>query len=203
MSKIDIFIDYTCPWVAQIFPWIIDVLSKDKSIIVNWRSFPLEQINNELDEWKCWDQDENYISRGLWALRGGIAARMMGDNYHNQYMAKILNEKHVKRTDIRPRRTIIGIAQKLNFPDKFTNLLDDKSRLHEISEDYMYAESLGVFGTPTFLFDDTHVAFLKTFTPPKSDSLPFFNNFYQMAALKNYFGELKRPQPPWPRYARD
>lgn len=203
MPKIDIFIDYTCPWVAQIFPWIIDVLSKDKSIIVNWRSFPLEQINNELDEWKCWDQDENYISRGLWALRGGIAARMMGDNYHNQYMAKILNEKHVKRTDIRPRSTIIGIAQKLNFPDKFTNLLDDKSRLHEISEDYMYAESLGVFGTPTFLFDDTHVAFLKTFTPPKSDSLPFFNNFYQMAALKNYFGELKRPQPPWPRYARD
>ena len=177
MSKIDIFIDYTCPWVAQIFPWIIDVLSKDKSIIVNWRSFPLEQINNELDEWKCWDQDENYISRGLWALRGGIAARMMGDNYHNQYMAKILDEKHVKRTDIRARRTIIEIAQKLNFPDKFTNLLDDKSRLNEISEDYMYAESLGIFGTPTFLFDDTHVAFLKTFTPPKSDSLPFFNNF--------------------------
>ena len=50
MSTFDIFIDYTCPWVAQIYPWIVDVLSKDKSLKVNWRSFPLEQINNELDE---------------------------------------------------------------------------------------------------------------------------------------------------------
>tara|TARA_Y100000768_G_scaffold362020_1_gene320508 strand:- start:60 stop:671 length:612 start_codon:yes stop_codon:yes gene_type:complete len=203
MSKFDIFIDYTCPWVAQIFPWIMDIMQKDKNLQVKWRSFPLEQINNELDEWKCWEQDENYISRGLWPLRGGIAARMISNECHNEYMATILDLKHIKHHDIRSRGAIIDIAEKLNFPIKFTDFLDDPLRLQEISEDYVYAESLGVFGTPTFIFDDTNVAFLKTFTPPKSDSLPFFNNFYQMAALKNYFGELKRPQPPWPRYAKD
>ena len=203
MSKFDIFIDYTCPWVAQIFPWIMDVLQKDSTLVINWRSFPLEQINNEIHDWKCWEQDETYISRGLWPLRGGIAARMIGHKYHNEYMAKILEEKHVKHKDVRSRETIIDLAQKLSFPNKFTDFIDDETRLKEISEDYIYAESLGVFGTPTFLFDDTHLAFLKTFTPPKSDSVSFFNNFYQMAALKNYFGELKRPQPPWPRYAKD
>ena len=203
MSKFDIFIDYTCPWVAQIFPWIMDVLEKDNNYQATWRSFPLEQINNQDDDWKCWDQDDDYISRGLWALRGGIASRILGDEYHNKYMAFVLNEKHIKHKDIRSREAIINISNELNFPLKFEELIDDKTRLQEISQDYTYAQSLGVFGTPTFIFENEHVAFLKTFTPPPKDSISFFNNFYQMAASKSYFGELKRPQPPWPRYAKD
>jgi predicted DsbA family dithiol-disulfide isomerase len=120
---------------------------------------PRDKYNNEIDGWKCWEQDETYISRGLWPLRGGIAARMIGHKYHNEYMAKILEEKHVKHKDVRSRETIIDLAQKLSFPNKFTDFIDDETRLKEISEDYIYAESLGVFGTPTFLFDDTHLAF--------------------------------------------
>ncbi|MFL2664857.1 MAG: DsbA family protein [Dehalococcoidia bacterium] len=203
MSKFDIFIDYTCPWVAQIFPWIMDVLRKDNTYQVSWKSFPLEQINNQDDGWKCWDQSEDYISRGLWALRGGIASRMLGEQHHNKYMAMILNEKHIKHNDVRTRDSIINISKELDFPTKFIDLMDEKSRLKEISEDYQYAESLGIFGTPTFLFENKYVAFLKTFTPPKDDSISFFNNFYQMAESRSYFGELKRPQPPWPRYAKD
>ena len=40
---------------------------------INWRSFALEQVNSKEDEdWKAWEQDSDYTSRGLWALRGGI-----------------------------------------------------------------------------------------------------------------------------------
>jgi len=57
----------------------------------------------------------------------------------------------------------------------------------------------GIFGTPTFIFEDGTAAFLKTFTPPEDDSLAAFENMVMMARNRPYFGELKRPQPPWPQ----
>ena len=38
---------------------------------IEWRSFALEQVNSkEGDGWKAWEQGSDYVSRGLWALRG-------------------------------------------------------------------------------------------------------------------------------------
>ena len=172
---------------------------------INWRSFALEQINSkEGDDWKAWDQGPDYVSRGLWALRGGIAARAQGTEAHNAYMEKILHIKHVEREDIRSREAVIAVAGAagLNVPD-FTTVLDDPKSLQEIGEDHESAVELGVFGTPTFVFEDGTSAFLKMFTPPEGEAMGAFNDFMGIASGRKYFGELKRPQPPWPRDARD
>ena len=186
-------------WLAMVKEELGDGLQ------INWRSFALEQVNSkEGDDWKAWEQGSDYTSRGLWALRGGIAARAQGTEAHNTYMEKILDIKHVEREDIRSRESVIAVADAagLNMSD-FTAVLDDPTSLREIGEDHESAVEIGVFGTPTFVFENGTSAFLKMFTPPEDEAMGAFNDFMGIASGRNYFGELKRPQPPWPRDARD
>ena len=69
-------------WLAM----VKDELGEDLQI--NWRSFALEQVNStQGDNWKAGEQGPDYVSRGLWSLRGGIAARQQGSGIHNEYMA--------------------------------------------------------------------------------------------------------------------
>ena len=172
---------------------------------IKWRSFALEQVNSkEGEEWKAWEQGTDYVSRGLWPLRGGIAARSISEQAHGDYMEAILHAKHVEREYVRSRESVIEIAKSASIDlDKFVAAIDDPETLVQIGQDHEEAVSLGVFGTPTFVFEDKSTAFLKMFTPPEEDTISVFNNFIGIAANKKYFGELKRPQPPWPRGARD
>jgi len=39
--------------------------------------------------------------------------------------------------------------------------------------------------------------------PPEEESMGAFKDFMGIASSRKYFGELKRPQPPWPRGVRD
>lgn len=186
-------------WLAKVKEELGDDLE------VNWRSFALEQVNNkEGDDWKAWEQDDDYVSRGLWPLRGGIAARAQGTVAHNDYMEKILHAKHVEREDVRTRESVLQIAASADLDiAKFTEVLDDPETLALIGADHEEALTHGVFGTPTFLFEDGSSAFLKMFTPPEDEAMSAFNDFMGIASGRKYFGELKRPQPPWPRNARD
>ena len=186
-------------WLAR----VKEELGEDLEI--NWRSFALEQVNSkEGDDWKAWEQGDTYVSRGLWPLRGGVAARAQGTDAHNEYMEKLLRAKHVEREDVRTRESIIYIAVAAGLDvEEFTRVIDDPSTLTRIGEDHEVALEYGVFGTPTFVFEDGTAAFLKMFTPPEDESLSAFNDFMSIASSRKYFGELKRPQPPWPRGSKD
>ena len=52
--------------------------------------------------------------------------------------------------------------------------MNEDSIRHNIARDHEYADSLGIFGTPTFVFDDGEVVFLKTFPPAPEDSVAEF-----------------------------
>ena len=137
-------------------------------------------------------------------MRGGIAARAQGTDAHNAYMETVLRQKHVEREDIRSRDAVIAVATAASLDlARFTEVLDDPESLRTIGEDHETAVAIGVFGTPTFVFEDGTSAFLKMFTPPEEETMGAFNDFMGIASGRKYFGELKRPQPPWPRDARD
>ena len=87
--------------------------------------------------------------------------------------------------------------------NEFTEVLDDSKTLKAIGNDHEHALELGIFGTPTFVFQNGFSAFLKMFTPPKNEAMSAFEHFMGIAKERKYFGEIKRPQPPWPRGAGD
>ena len=172
---------------------------------IEYRSFVLEQANSENGEgWKAWEQGEDYVSRGLDSLRGGAAARRQGREAHNAYMLAVLEAKHVRREDIRSFDAVATCAKTVGLDEeRFAKDFNDPAILEEIARDHEYAVGEGVFGTPTFKFEDGSLAFLKMYTPPESETMASFRNFVGIANGRKYFGELKRPQPPWPRGALD
>ena len=86
--------------------------------------------------------------------------------------------------------------------DRFRQDLSDRSLLQEIARDHTEAvERYGVFGTPTFVFENGATAFLKMFIPPEEEAVPFFREFCSTFGSRLYVGEVKRPQPPWPKGA--
>ena len=79
----------------------------------------------------------------------------------------------------------------------------DPTLREKVGHDHEEAVSRGVFGTPTYVFEGGRVAFLKAFAPPAEDAVSEFEHFVAIASHRNYIGELKRPQPPWPKGALD
>ncbi len=198
--NLTVYFDYTCPWVRQAGLWLrmVDTALKER-FRLNWRCYLLEQINSSTPGWKALEQDSGYTSRGIWPHRGGLAARIQGKEEHWKYAEAIFELKHVRREDVRSRESILGIGKIAGLDmDRFTNDLDSPTRLEEINTQHTEAENMGIFGTPTFVLEDGSAAFLKTFTPPEEEALEMFEAMLSLISRPR-FGELKRPQPPWPK----
>ena len=54
-----------------------------------------------------------------------------------------------------------------------------------------------------FVFENGNTMFVKAFIPPEGDAVAEFEHFVAIAKHRNYIGEIKRPQPPWPKGALD
>ena len=200
-ENINVYFDYTCPWVRQAGYWLM-AIEKQSLVSINWKPYLLEQQNSEFDDdWKAWDQDlDHYVSRGIWPHLGGIAARKISIDAGYKYMEAIFEEKHVKRNDIRSKEYIIEIAKKIDiYSIEFQNDMYSSDSLELIAKSHEEAASKGIFGTPTIEFDDDNSVFLKTFTPPNEDYSKFYESLKNITFNNTYFGELKKPQPPWPK----
>lgn len=168
---------------------------------IEWRSFSLEQANSkEGDDWKSWEQGPEYESRGVPALRASEAARGQGVELHNNYVLALLKARHVDRADIRQQQTLVDVARDSGLDvERFESDLDDPRLLAQIGRDHETAAAEGVFGTPTYVFEDARPAFLKMFAPPEEQAMEVWQSFVGLARDVDLLGELKRPQPPWPK----
>jgi hypothetical protein len=44
---------------------------------------------------------------------------------------------------------------------------------------------------------------MKTFIPPEGEAVEVFDSFVSLFGGRTYIGEIKSPQPPWPKGAVD
>jgi hypothetical protein len=173
---------------------------------ITWKSFVLDQINSKKgSDWKLWEQDGAYEdSRSLLSLHAGESAKLQGRDAFERFHVALLVARHGgRRLSLTDRDALVGVAREVGLDvPRFEQGLDDRGLLENIARDHKEAvEQHGVFGTPTFLFENGTSAYLKSFVPPEDDSVDFFNHFVALFADRAYVGEIKRPQPPWPKGA--
>jgi hypothetical protein len=173
---------------------------------ITWKSFVLDQINSKKgSDWKLWEQDGAYeASRSLLSLHAGESAKLQGRDAFERFHVALLVARHGgRRLSLTDRDALVGVAREVGLDvPRFEAGLDDRGLLENIARDHKEAvEQHGVFGTPTFLFENGTSAYLKSFVPPEDDSVDFFNHFVAIFADRAYVGEIKRPQPPWPKGA--
>lgn len=199
--KIEIYYDYSCPYVHAAALWMRDVKATlAAQLEIDWKYFPLEQVNSsEGPDWKLWEQPMDYPSRGRMAFHGAVAARRQGEDAFLRYHYSLLEAKHVDGKNHGRKNVILETAKRadLNIAD-FKDALDDARLLSEIGSDYEHGRNkLGVFGTPTFVFPGGESAYLKMRPPaPAEDAMEFWDLFVKTVVERPYITEIKRPTKP-------
>ena len=185
--------------------WLNNVKSTygDK-LEITWRNFSLEQVNSkEGPEWKAWEQGEVSERRSMVAAMAGGAARRQGEELFAKFHLELLKARHSGegRISLSDDGPIVELAEEVGLDvERFKRDLQDPELRAVVGRDHEEAvEKHGAFGCPTFLFENGNTAYLKTFVPPEEDSGEFFEHFVAIMAHSPFVGEIKRPQPPWPK----
>ena len=162
----------------------------------------MAQVNSkEGPEWKAWEQKEDGDKHGLLAMRAGEAAQRQGRTAFEAFQLALLTARHQDRRDLSNPDVIMETAEASGLDmARFQKDLADEGILQELGESHTNAvEEYGVFGVPTFIFPNGAAAFLKTYEPPEEEALEMFENLKGVMGSWKYVGEVKRPQPPWPK----
>ncbi len=173
---------------------------------ITWKHFSLEQNEHEEDDdSKVWEEPNDSRAKYLLAMRAAEAARRQGEDAFERFHLALLTARHEgsRRIPLNDPDPLVKVAQEVGLDvERFKKDLNDRELLENIGRDHTEAvEKHGVFGTPTFVFENSTAAFLKTYIPPEDDSAAFFEHFIELFGRRPFVGEIKRPQPPWPKGA--
>ena len=175
----------------------------EEPIELNWKPFSLDQVNQKVGEdYKVWSEPEENIPDRVWGLRAGVAAGRQGDDALRRFMPLLLKARHDGRENLGDMAVLTRVAGEAGLDvERFERDVKDRSSLEEVAASHEAAvEEHGVFGTPTFVFENGTSTFLKLIrpdTPEQADAA--FDHVLGLMEANAYVGEIKRPQPPWPK----
>ena len=155
----------------------------EEPIEITWKPFSLQQVNQKVGpDYLAWDEPDEELHHSVWGLRAGEAARAQGEDALRRFMPLILEARHVDRKELNDKELLKRLAAKAEL---------DVPR---------FEKDLGVFGTPTFVFENGAAAFLKMLKPrTQEEAVRSFDALLPVMEGEVAVGELKRPQPPWPK----
>lgn len=181
--------------------WLREVREHGEQVEIHWRSFPLEQVNNEQDDWKFWEQPVDG-PRSLQAFLAAEAVRDQGEKIADKFVFSLLECVHQKKMKVHELDTIKAAAQQVPGLDVDAMLQGMKrpDLRQRIQQDYQdAADNYGVFGTPTLLFSDGEPVFLKMSPPAPSDQAQsLFDSVRALSLDRPYVQEMKKPRRPEP-----
>ncbi len=165
---------------------------------MEWRWFSLEQVNSvEGPEWKVWDEPPGFRSRSLLAFKAGEAARRQGPEAFERFLLALLRARHVERLPLDEQETIDRAAAESLDAARLRRDMQDPTLLRALKRDHEEALTLGVFGTPTLVFDNGGAAYLKMRPdPPDDEVMDVWRSLKALIADRPYITEVKRPKRP-------
>ena len=191
--------------VKQVYKDDLDITWKNFSLEQN--AFAIKQKQEGTDsDWKVWEQENKNEGRSLIGQVAAEAARRQGKELYEKFHLALLTARHGEegRIALNEEEPLIELAEKVGLDGaQFREDLRDPQLVEAIGKDHEEAVSQGIFGTPTFVFENGNSMFMKAFIPPEGDAVAEFDHFIAIANHRNYIGEIKRPQPPWPKGALD
>ena len=130
------------------------------------------------------------------------AARRQGGDLHDKFHLALLVARHGGggRIALNEEQPLLELAGEVGLDvEQLKADMKDPELAKTIGREHEEATAEGIFGTPTFIFENGQSCYIKTFIPPDDDSVAEFEHFIAVTSQRNYIGEIKRPQPPWPK----
>jgi predicted DsbA family dithiol-disulfide isomerase len=194
----EVFFDYQCPFVFRVAGLLDGVrASGERDFKVGWRYFSLTQVNSNDHGWTVWGAPAEEKVRGRLAFQAAEAARRQGrfDALHGP----LLDARHIGRLDLDDHAVVEQVAERSGLDmSRFREDLADPSVLEALARDHRQAVSeLGIFGTPTFVFEDGAAAYVRLAQPVNGTSpVDVFDRLVGVAAGEPRILEIKRPRRP-------
>ena len=140
---------------------------------------------------------------GLTAMKAGQAAKRQGSKPFEAFHLELLKASHERRKKMSDPTAITDVANSSGLDIvRFQKDLADRQIVEELGESHTRAvEDHGVFGVPTFVFPNGASAYLKMFRPSEDKAVQVFESLRTVMEDWKNLGEIKRPQPPWPKGA--
>ena len=198
--KVDVYFDYACPWAWGGSAWLEQVKQElGDGLEITYRIFPLEQVNAKVEGFKVWEQPNDGTSSTLRSFQGFWAAKQQGPELFTKFHLALYEKRHVdgrnlsKQDVLEDAATIAGLDL-----EKFREDLKSTAVFKQIEEDFTHGkEALGVFGTPTIVFENDLGAYLKVnFRALPKDPVKFFEEFAAVVRDRPEAIEIKRPDGP-------
>ena len=197
--KLDVYFDYACPyaWAGQV--WLDDVNQKSGGKLdINWRIFPLEQVNAKTPDFKLWEQPNDGTSSTLRSFQGFHAAKLQGPEALKKFHAALFKKRHIDGRNLSGQSVLESAAEDAGLDlDKFREDLKSDAVFAQIEEDFTHGQQeVGVFGTPTIVFDNGLGAYIQVnYRDMPSDPIAFFDEFSAIVRERPNIIEIKRPRP--------
>jgi len=160
-----------------------------ENLEITWKNFSLEQINSKEDpSWKAWEQGEPAERRSLLSQMTAEAARRQGAELYEKFHLALLTARHGGdgRIPLNEESSLLRLAEEIGLDvGRLREDLKDPDLAKIIGKDHENAVGEGVFGTPTFVFENGTSAYLKTFIPPEYDSVAAFEGFLETAVIRS------------------
>ena len=205
MDKFIIYYDYSWPFVYNATVWLQEVKNiKNDQLIFEWRHFQLEEA--KMEDSSIFEIESKDLSktRSLLSAVCAESAKLQGQNLFERFHYAVLNA----RNNMSPRFPLNDFNKFLDLAvdvgldrNKFIDDFNNPQLIINVKKDHQEGvKKYGVFGTPTLVFDNEQAVFIKTFIPKdKDDYIIFFEYIVKIFRDMPFIGELKRPQPPWPK----
>lgn len=198
--KVDVYFDYACPWAWGGAVWLEQVKEQlGDGLEINYRIFPLEQVNAKVEGFKIWEQPNDGSSSTLRSFQGYWAARQQGPDLFKKFHLALFEKRHVEGRNLSKQEVLEAAAENAGLDlERFREDLKSDAVFKQIEEDYTYGhDTLGVFGTPTIVYENNRGAYLQVnFRSLPEDPVTFFEEFTKTVRDRPEVVEIKRPRPP-------
>jgi predicted DsbA family dithiol-disulfide isomerase len=194
------YFDYLCP-----FAWrgaeVAEQVAEPLGLQFKWQHFSLYQSNSKNNGWQLWnetiDPNDESGTKGLLPFLASCSARRQGRDLYNAFRLAVLRARH---RDCSPLtlETLTTIAQQtgLNMTE-FEKELNNPEVRTRIAQEHHNAKALGVFGTPTFHFENSHLAYFRIAQLPQTpeEAVELFSDYRRLLETYPYLETIKRPRP--------
>src|SRR5437773_11754529 len=182
--KFEVFFDYQCPFVYRAAGLLEAIRrSGDRDFDIRWRYFSLTKVNSKDDGWTVWDAPVGEPVKGRLAFAAAEAARRQ-HRFGDLHRA-LLSARHRDRLELDEPEVVESMAAHAGLDvERFKTDLSDPSILEALAADHRHAVTeLGIFGTPTFVFEGGASAYVRLTAPAEADgSVQVFERLLAVAA---------------------
>jgi len=188
INRMQLFFDYTCPFAYKAHHWLEEA---GVATSADWRIFSLLEHNYRGDGLPVWELEERQDDISLLIFAGHkLVAREAGDL--DTYRRTMFETWHETNGQLELEQ-ILRIVKQAGVDGTEDNI---RGVFLDAMGDHNQARQLGIFGSPTIVFDEDRVVFVKLDEAPTGEPARSLLHHIETLAGRAEIREIKRPHRP-------